>query len=91
MFFDIAGTTQTEKDLMASVKKQWQELQPDFDKIATLGLANKNEEALKYLSSGVSQRNIALQDTLASLADFEEKLNDQEASRRARLMPARVR
>jgi methyl-accepting chemotaxis protein len=78
MFFDIAGTTQTEKDLMASVKKQWQELLPDFDKVAMLGLANKNEEALKYLSSGVSQRNTAMQDTLASLADFEEKLNDQE-------------
>jgi len=79
MFLDIASTTPTEKDLMSSIKKQWQDLQPDFDKVATLGLANKNDEAFKYLSSGVAQRNKAMQETMLKLADFESDLNDQEA------------
>jgi methyl-accepting chemotaxis protein len=78
-FFSLASTSQTEKELLASVQKQWQELQPDLDKVASLALVNKNEEALKYLTSGVAQRNAAMRDTLDQLAEYEEKLSDQEA------------
>lgn len=79
LFFAIASTSQTEKEQLASVKRQWQDLQPEFDKVAALALANKNDEAFKYLNSGVAQRNAAMRDSLDQLAAYEEKLSDQES------------
>ena len=92
MFQSIASTTPTEKDLLASVKKQWQALIPEFEKTEALGQANKKEEAYKYYVdvSGASRDNAAMRDTLEQLAAYEEKLSDEESARRARRMPMRA-
>ncbi len=83
MFESIATTTQNEKDLLASVKKQWQALLPDFEKTDALGQANKKAEAFKFYfeDSGGSQNNAAMRDTLEQLATFEQKLSDEEVGK----------
>src|SRR5882757_7431671 len=45
MYQSIATTTPTEKELLASIRKQWQALIPEFEKTDALGQANKKEEA----------------------------------------------
>jgi methyl-accepting chemotaxis protein len=82
MFQSIATTTPTEKDLLASIRKQWQALIPEFEKTEALGQANKKEEAFKYyFESGGSRNNAAMRDTLEQLATYEEKLSDEEVSK----------
>jgi methyl-accepting chemotaxis protein len=82
MFQSIATTTPTEKDLLASIRKQWQALIPEFEKTEALGQANKKEEAFKYyFESGGSRNNAAMRDTLEQLATYEEKRSDEEVSK----------
>jgi methyl-accepting chemotaxis protein len=82
LFGSLPGTSATEKDLLASVRKQWTELLPEFDKAAKLGIARKQAEAFQYyFTSGASERNSAMRDTLDQLAEFEDKLNDQETAK----------
>jgi methyl-accepting chemotaxis protein len=80
LFTSIGSTTQTEKDLLASVRKQWRELVPDLEKTESLGLAQKKEEAFQFyqVASGASQKNAEMRDTLEQLAQYEQKLNDEE-------------
>lgn len=78
LFGRLASTTQKEKDLLSDVRSQFRELVPEFEKVAALGLANKNQEATVMLNSGVAQRNAAMRDKLDELADFEQKLSDEE-------------
>ena len=82
-FTSIPSTTQPEKDLLASVRKQWQELMPLFQKTEALGLANKNDEAFKYYQqeSGASQKNAQMRGTLEQLAALEQKLSDEEGAK----------
>ena len=78
-YASIPGTGQNEKDLLANVRKQWQDLIPDFQKAAALCLANKQGEAYKFFSgSGAADRNIAMRATLEQLAALEQKLSDEE-------------
>jgi methyl-accepting chemotaxis protein len=82
MFQSIATTTPTEKDLLASIKKQWQALIPEFEKTEALGQANKKEESFKYyFESGGSRNNAAMRDTLEQLATYEEKLSEEEVGK----------
>ncbi len=78
LFGRIASTTQKEKDMLADVRGHWRELQPDFEKVAALGLANKKPEATSLMFGGISQRNSAMRDKLEELAALKEKLNDEE-------------
>jgi methyl-accepting chemotaxis protein len=78
MFSTIETTTAAEKDLLASVRKQWEELQPQFQQAIALGLANKKEDGYKFYMSGPSQKNAAMRGTLEELAALEEKLSDEE-------------
>jgi len=82
-FTAIAGTTQPEKDLLASVRKSWQELLPLFQRAEALGLANKNDEAYKYYQqeSGAAQKNTDMRVTIEQLAALEQKLSDEEGAR----------
>jgi len=81
LFNSLAGTSATEKDLLASVRKQWKALIPEFEKTAELGLARKQQEAFQYYySSGASVNNAAMRDTLDQLAEVEDKLSDQGAA-----------
>jgi methyl-accepting chemotaxis protein len=82
MFQSIATTTPTEKELLTSVKKQWQALIPEFEKTEALGQANKKEESFKYyFESGGSRNNAAMRDTLEQLSAYEEKLSDEEVTK----------
>jgi methyl-accepting chemotaxis protein len=81
MFSRIESTTTNEEDLLGSVKKQWEELQPDFAQAIALALANKKEEAYKFYMNGPSQKNAAMRDTLDQLAAVEEKRSDEEVGR----------
>jgi methyl-accepting chemotaxis protein len=79
IFTSRASTQQIEKDLLASVRKQWHELIPEFEKTEAFGLANKKQEAFKYyFESGASRDNAAMRDTLEQLAGLEQKLSDAE-------------
>jgi methyl-accepting chemotaxis protein len=78
LFGRLASTTQKEKDLLADVRSQFRELVPEFEKVAALGLANKNQDATVMLNSGIAQRNAAMRDKLDELAEFEQKLSDEE-------------
>lgn len=82
MFQSIATTTSTERELLTSVKKQWQALIPEFEKTEALGQANKKEESFKYyFESGGSRNNAAMRDTLEQLSAYEEKLSEEEVSK----------
>jgi len=79
LFTSIASTTAPEKDLLASVRKQWKELIPEFEKTLELGLAHKQADAFQYYySSGASVHNIAMRETLEQLAALEDKLSDDQ-------------
>jgi methyl-accepting chemotaxis protein len=78
MFNSITGTTQTEKDLLSSTVRQFHDLQPTYEQTAKLGLGNNNDEAFKYWMSGPSQKTSEMRDTLQKLADFEQKLSQDE-------------
>jgi methyl-accepting chemotaxis protein len=77
-FAEIASTSQPEKELLSSVKRQWQELVPELQKTEELGLSHKKEEAYSYYMNGASQQNAAMRDSLEQLAVLEQKLSDQE-------------
>jgi methyl-accepting chemotaxis protein len=82
MFQSIATTTPTAKELLTSVKNQWQALIPEFEKTEALGQANKKEESFKYyFESGGSRNNAAMRDTLEQLSSYEEKLSDEEVGK----------
>jgi methyl-accepting chemotaxis protein len=82
-FTSIASTTQPEKDLLASARRQWQDLMPSFQKTEALGLANKNAEAFKFYQqeSGASQKNAQMRGTVEQLAALEQKLSDEEGAK----------
>jgi methyl-accepting chemotaxis protein len=79
-FTEVTTTTQAERDLLSSVKHQWQELVPEFEKTKSLGQAHKKDEAYTYYmqTSGASQNNAAMRETLEKLAALEEKLSEEE-------------
>jgi methyl-accepting chemotaxis protein len=79
-FAGIATTSQGAKDLLATVKNEWLELQSLFDKTTSLSLAHKRQDAYNFymLESGASQKNASMRDTLDQLAALEEKLSDAE-------------
>ena len=82
LFSTLASTTQPEKDLLASARKQWQDSLPLFQKAEELGLANKNTEAFKfYQESGAAQKNSQMLETLVQLAALEQKLSADEAAK----------
>jgi methyl-accepting chemotaxis protein len=77
LFARLDNTTQKEKDLLSGIRSQWQEVAPEIEKVAVLALANKNQEATNLLG-GVAVKNAALRDRLDELAEFEQKLSDEE-------------
>jgi hypothetical protein len=51
MFTTLSGTTQAEKDVFAKIKDLKSGTRPLIDKVIELGLANKNDEATKVMST----------------------------------------
>ena len=81
MFNSISSTTNTEKDLLSTTVKIWQDQQADIEKTAQLGLANKNDEAFKFYNSGPSQAVADARATLQKLIEFEQQLSKEETTK----------
>ncbi len=83
MFATIYRTTPTEKELMAQISSQWQEVRPLDVRTVELGGAHQRQEAYKYyfVDSGASAKNAALRETVQKLVDVENKLSDEEAAK----------
>jgi methyl-accepting chemotaxis protein len=79
MFTSIASTTKTEKDLMTRSRTMWQELRPEIEQTAALVMAQKQKEAFKFYMADASEKNAAMRAAIQQLADFEQKLNEEEA------------
>jgi len=77
MFTTIAGTTQAEKDVFAKTRDLKSGTRPLIDKVVELGLANKNDEAMKVMSTQLDAPQKVWLGTLGELADLEDKLNLQ--------------
>ena len=77
--FAAVTTTPDEKELLSSAKKEWLELQPLFEKTASLALSHKKQDAFNYLvESGAAQKNASMRGTLDQLASLEEKYSAEE-------------
>ena len=88
-----ATTSQDERDMLSSIKKDWQDILPLLEKTTSLALAHKKQEAFIYYmeESGALQKNMHLRETLSRLSAFEEKLsNDEVAKARATYSSART-
>jgi methyl-accepting chemotaxis protein len=79
MFTDIASTSKEEKDLFARIRDMKAAAMPIVDKVVSLGLANKNDEATGVLMNQLQAPLRLWLNTLGELADLEDKLNIQAA------------
>ncbi|GAB2868178.1 hypothetical protein GCM10027277_41730 [Pseudoduganella ginsengisoli] len=75
MFETQADTSAEEKAMLAKIKSLDGVVTPMLDKVAALGLANKNDEATAMLMKEVRPPQRQLQNALRELVDFENKLN----------------
>ena len=80
LFGSLPSTTATEKDLMANIKQ----LAPDYvasaERVAQLGLKNKDADATNLLRQDFDPRSQALQPVTRQLSDFEDKQNEEAAA-----------
>ncbi|HXY95678.1 MAG TPA: methyl-accepting chemotaxis protein [Steroidobacteraceae bacterium] len=76
----LANTTQEEKDTLAVVMKQWQELSGAFQQTADLALANKKQQGYEYYLTNASPRNREARATLEQLVTLEDKLSDEQVA-----------
>ena len=86
MFTAIASSTATEKDLMASIEKSWQQVRPIYQRTIELGSQMKRQDAYKYyfIDADGSSKNIALRETIQKLIDVEQQLSEEETARDAK-------
>jgi methyl-accepting chemotaxis protein len=81
MFTSLASTTRTETDLLMKSKAMWQALRPEIEQTAALGMAHKQKEAFANYMADASERNASMRDAIQQLAEFEQKLNEEEGVR----------
>ena len=81
MFATIQSTTPTEKELMAKIKSDWQDVRPLDVRTVEIGISHQRQDAYKYyfVDSGASAKNAALRETIQKLVEFEDKLSNEEA------------
>ncbi|HEY6922181.1 MAG TPA: methyl-accepting chemotaxis protein [Steroidobacteraceae bacterium] len=80
MFSTVPETVQVEKDALASVEQKFQAARPLVERVADLGLANKNEEAAKLLFGELAPKNAAVRSAVNELVSVETKLNEEAAT-----------
>ncbi len=80
MFASMADTTPHEKEAMLKIKAAERSALPLIDKVRELGLANKNDEAVKVLMKEVRPAQRVWLDELSNLVAFESKLNEDALS-----------
>ncbi len=91
MFTATPGTTQTEKDLMTEIRSSWNVVRQGTQTVADMALSGKQKDAYNYFMSNVSPTSRPMRATVQKLADFEQKLNDDEVARaRATYASARL-
>ena len=80
MFATIESTTPTEKDAMAKIKTMWQEVRPIDMHTLELSGEQKRQDAYKYyfVDTGGAAQNTELRAEILKLADFEQKLSEDE-------------
>jgi methyl-accepting chemotaxis protein len=81
LFNSLASTTQKEKDMLGNIRSHWQDLLPEIEKVVAFALVNKNAEATTVLNANVAPKNAALRDWLNELAEFEQKLTEEEVAK----------
>ncbi len=81
MFTKSSKTTAEERNLLALTRTKWRDMQPDFERVASLCLAGKNKEAFDLYMVVGSPKNIAMRAVLSQLADYEQQLSDQEVAK----------
>ncbi len=81
MFNTIPGTTQTEKDLMSQISTQWVSVRKNLEATAATAASGKQKEAYKYYMDVASVPGKVLRTTVQQLADFEQKLNNEEVAK----------
>jgi methyl-accepting chemotaxis protein len=81
MFSTLEGTTQTEKDLLAQIKAQVAVGRQALEQTATMTLGGKQKDAYAFYMSAGSAENATARATIQKLADFEQKLNDDEVAK----------
>ncbi len=84
MFTSIATTTPEEKALLAKVREQAAAAAPIIAKATELALANKDEEATKFLITDMRAAQKKWMTSLNDLVSFEEKLNEEAAAEAAK-------
>ena len=82
-FAAVATTSPDARETLATVKKEWLELQPLFDRTEGLVIAHKKQDAFNYYmqESNASQKNASMRDTLDQLAALEQKLSDEQTAK----------
>ena len=80
MFSSIASTTQTEKDLMSQISAQWVTVRKNLETTATMAVGGRQKDAYKYYMETASAGGKELRTTVQKLADFEQKLNNDEVA-----------
>ncbi|HEY4340379.1 MAG TPA: methyl-accepting chemotaxis protein [Steroidobacteraceae bacterium] len=81
LFASIPGTTQTEKDLMSQIKSEWGPVRKNLETTALMALSGKQKESYKYYMENASAAGKDLRTTIQKLADFEQKLNNEEVAK----------
>jgi len=81
MFNSLSTTSQTEKDLMARIKDVEAICQRDLNETANLALSGRQKEAYPYYMAHGSAEGKQLRELVESLAEFEQKLNNDEVAK----------
>jgi len=86
MFRNSATTTDTERQLAAKVQAGKSEFYSKQDKVISLGMVNKNDEATAILFSDAYTQTVdSLATTLTELTAFEDKMNQDDGASAAAL------
>jgi methyl-accepting chemotaxis protein len=70
-----AGLTHDQRDMLNTLRQQWQAVRPTIEPILSLGLANKSAEATKLLMSDFVPHNTALRESISALTEMETRNN----------------
>jgi len=80
MFNSLSSTSQVEKDFMARIKEIQDVVRRDLDDTANLVLTGHQKEAYPHYMAHGSAEGKQLREQVQKLADFEQKLNDDEVA-----------
>jgi len=81
MFNSLSTTSQTEKDLMAQIRAIQDTIKREMEDTANLVLSGRQKEAYPYYMAHGSAEGKQLRALVQNLADFEQKLNNDEVAR----------